>query len=68
MNEEEKTVARKNAMCDMDCFNCTRPAERCTGGNQRKNATHGIRYTRMTDGKRGESMPELHGGRGHKCH
>ena len=65
--KEEKTMARKNAPCDNDCFNCTRPASRCNGGNWHRSPMKGMRYTRMTDGKRGETMPELAWGKGHKC-
>ena len=67
MIEEEEKMARKNAMCDMDCFNCDRPASRCYGGNSRKNATNRVRYNKMNDGRKGESAPELALGRGHKC-
>lgn len=66
MNEEEKKMARKNQPCDMDCFNCTRPADRCYGGDQHKSIRVG-RYNRMNDGMKGTDMPELHWGRGHKC-
>ena len=27
---------RKNASCDDDCEHCTRPAEKCTGGSNRR--------------------------------
>jgi hypothetical protein len=56
---------RKNAMCDMDCLNCTRPAHRCYGGGKR-NGLHVAKYHKMTDGKRGESMPDVVMGKGGK--
>lgn len=65
--EEEEKMARRNAACDNDCFNCTRPASRCSGGNGRLSPMKGMRYNRMTDGKKGESAPDLAWGRGHKC-
>lgn len=56
-------MARRNAPCDMDCLNCTRPASRCNGGR----TTMKLRqYHRMTDGKKGEDMPGLAFGKGGK--
>ena len=62
--KEEKRMARKNAMCDMDCLNCTRPAHRCNGGT--KGSMKIAHYHKMTDGKRGEGMPDVVLGRGGK--
>ena len=62
--KEEKSM-RKNAMCDMDCEFCTRPASRCYGGGKR-GSMKGAKYHKMTDGKRGEKMPDIAMGRGGK--
>jgi hypothetical protein len=62
--KEEKSM-RKNAMCDMDCLNCTRPAHRCYGGGKR-NGLHVAKYHKMVDGKRGENMPDVVMGKGGK--
>ena len=63
--KEDTTMARKNQPCDMDCLNCTRPAHRCYGGS--KGGSMKIaRYHKMTDGKRGEGMPDIAFGRGGK--
>ena len=35
--------------CDMDCFNCKRPAGKCHGGNYKKAVDRGA--NRLVDGK-----------------
>jgi hypothetical protein len=62
--KEEKSM-RKNAMCDMDCEFCTRPASRCYGGGKR-GSMKVAKYHKMTDGKRGKDMPDIAMGRGGK--
>jgi hypothetical protein len=62
--KEEKRM-RKNAMCDMDCLNCTRPENRCYGGGKR-GSMKVAKYHKMTDGKRGENMPDVVMGKGGK--
>jgi hypothetical protein len=64
IKKEEKSM-RKNAMCDMDCLNCTRPENRCYGGGKR-GSMKVAKYHKMTDGKRGENMPDVAMGRGGK--
>ena len=64
ITKEEKRMARKNQPCDMDCLNCTRPAHRCNGGT--KGSMKIAKYHRMTDGKRGEGMPDVVMGKGGK--
>ena len=62
--KEEKRMARKNTPCDMDCLNCARPAHRCNGGT--KGSMKIAHYHKMTDGKRGEGMPDVVMGKGGK--
>lgn len=37
--------------CNMDCFNCTRPASKCTGGDESKTAVSWRMSTRTSVGK-----------------
>lgn len=37
--------------CDMDCFHCTRPVEKCHGGNAKKTAVPWKSSTKTTVGK-----------------
>jgi hypothetical protein len=64
ITKEEKSM-RKNAMCDMECEFCTRPADRCYGGGKR-GSMKVAKYHKMTDGKRGKDMPDIAMGRGGK--
>lgn len=42
------------AKCNMDCFNCTRPVEKCHGGNGRKSATPWKNITKRTSVGKGD--------------
>lgn len=55
---------KKKIVCDgKSCLTCERPMEECHGGRGPMSLRA---YHSMTDGKKGENMPELHWGRGHK--